>query len=36
VWPILKRCFTPERLVGEVGGELLLSGPSFVIVPSPR
>jgi ubiquinone/menaquinone biosynthesis C-methylase UbiE len=35
-WPILKRYFTPERLVAEVGGELLHSGPWFVVVQSPR
>jgi len=32
VWPVLKRYFTPESLLGELGrGETLHSGPWFVV-----
>jgi demethylmenaquinone methyltransferase/2-methoxy-6-polyprenyl-1,4-benzoquinol methylase len=36
-WKVYKRWFTPEGLVGELGGgEVLHAGPWFVVVRSPR
>ena len=35
VWPVLKRYFTPESLIDELGGgETLYAGPWFVVVRS--
>lgn len=31
-WPVFKRYFTPDGLRAELGGEVLMATPSFVVV----